>query len=162
MKNKWVINIFLIGLMDVMYAGCETHKEVPISNMCIEYSGCLTKDDFPEVKKFLSVLTAEDRNDYKVFEKYLRSDLIDEHGNYDKEVLFEFLGHYTTGKYYKNKTTKNGAFKMSFEKSRDDECGEYVYRYTTTPREGEYTTWLKISRDNWDGRVKIIQMGKAG
>ncbi len=159
---KKIVNIILFGLVGVMYAGSETHKEILIPNMCSEYSGCLTKDDFPEVKKFLSVLTREDRNDYKVFTKYLRSDLLDEDGGYDKEVLFEFIGYYAIGKYNKNKITEDGTFYMSFEKNRDNECGEYVYRYRTIPREGEYSIWLMIGRDNSDGRVKIIRMGKAG
>ena len=88
--------------------------------------------------------------------------MVDEDGGYDKEVLFEFIRDYAAGKYNKNNTTEDGTFYMSFEKNSDNECGEYVYRYTTIPREGEFSLWIMVGRDYNDGRVKIIQMGKAG
>jgi len=166
MKNKWIVNVVLLGLVGVICIGCSTVKDkVTLFTdeiYCIEYSDCLDKKDFEQVKVFLATLVKENKTNTKVFEKYLKSNMVDENGTYDKEVLFEFIDNYTNGRYEKNMASKLGTFSMSFKKKSDNGCGEYVYKYSTTPREGEYSTWVILGRDYDDGQVKIIQMGKAG
>lgn len=146
------------SLSTIVHATSTSYNE---NNICIEYSNCLNKEDEAEVRKLVTELANKDRQNLKAFRKYLASNLVDVKGNFDKEVLFSFLEDYTRGRYDINNTSSMGAFSTSFSK-KDNGCYEYVYRYTSPSREGEYSTWIIIDRDPSDGAIKIMQLGLAG
>ena len=127
----------------------------------LNYSGCLKKEDEKNVRRFLIELAKVNKHKIKSFKKYFASYLIDKEGNFDQEVLFGFLKDYIGRKYDQPQALSIGTFNASFSKEYHG-CYKYTYTYTSPPGEGEYFTWISISRDPSDGMIKIMAIGLAG